>query len=71
MTQISGLEKGTPRVQVLKDTTEPWLYTWKSSPDSSMIKQSYINDGGERHARCKLNLDEESTVQKHQWVPTL
>lgn len=24
-----------------------------------MIKRSYINDGGQRHARCKLNLDEE------------
>ena len=59
MTQISVLEKGTPRLQVLKDTTESWLYTWKPSPYSGMIKRAYINDEGQRHARHKLNLDEE------------
>jgi len=58
MTQISYLEKGTPRLQIFKDT-EPWLYTQKQSPYSGMIKRSYINDGGQRHARRKLNLDEE------------
>ena len=29
-----------------------------------MIKRSYINDGGQKHAKCKLNVDEEPDGSK-------
>lgn len=58
MTQILGLEKGTPQLKVLKDTSDPWLSILKPSPNNRMIKRAYIDDVGQRHVRRKLNYEE-------------